>query len=99
MIVAYKVHQLSWAVFQRLRTVRWVSLVNLVAGQEIVPELLQDRVSAPELADQMRPLLDPTHPRTVAQREALAQVRDRLGAPGASTRVVDLVAELLPAGG
>src|SRR3982751_1186388 len=29
MVVAYKVHHLSWAVFQRLRTVRWVSLVNL----------------------------------------------------------------------
>ena len=98
MVVAYKVHQLSWAVFQRLRTVHWVSLVNLVAGQEIVPEVLQDRVSARELADQTRPLLDPEHPRSVAQRKGLAQVRARLGAPGASSRVVNLVSELLPAG-
>jgi lipid-A-disaccharide synthase len=95
MVVAYRVHPLSWAVFQRVRTVRWVSLVNLVADREIVPELLQDRASPQALADQLRPLLDPTDPRTVAQRQGLAQVRERLGQPGASARVVALAEELL----
>jgi lipid-A-disaccharide synthase len=95
MVVAYRVHRLSWAVFQRVRTVRWVSLVNLVADREIVPELLQDRASPRALADQLRPLLNPADPRTIAQREGLALVRERLGQAGASTRVVALAAELL----
>ena len=95
MVVAYKVHHLSWAVFQRLRTVRWVSLVNLVGDREIVPEVLQDRASAAELTKHLRPLLDPSDPQTIAQREGLALVRERLGAPGASNRVVALVDELL----
>jgi lipid-A-disaccharide synthase len=95
MVVAYKVHPVTWAVFQRVRTVRWVSLVNLVADQEIVPEMLQDRASAPGLVDQLRPLLNPGDPRTVAQKQGLALVRERLGHPGASTRVVGLAGELL----
>jgi lipid-A-disaccharide synthase len=95
MVVAYKVHPLSWAIFQRVRTVRWVSLVNLVAGREIVPEILQERAVAPELAAALRPLLDRSDPRTLAQREGLALVRERLGQAGAASRVVELAGELL----
>jgi lipid-A-disaccharide synthase len=97
MVVAYKVHPLTWFMFQWLRTVRWVSLVNLVAEREVVPEMLQESAKAGALADRLRPLLDPHDPRTLAQREGLALVRSRLGTPGATTRVVALADELLGA--
>jgi lipid-A-disaccharide synthase len=76
-----------------------VSLVNLVAEREVVPELLQEQAEAGLLAEALRPLLDPTDPRTVAQREGLALVRSRLGAAGAAARVVELADELLTASG
>jgi lipid-A-disaccharide synthase len=95
MVVAYKVHPVTYAMFQRVRTVRWVSLVNLVAGREVVPEILQDQATATALAAAVRPLLNPMDPGTLAQREGLALVRERLGAAGATTRVVALASELL----
>jgi lipid-A-disaccharide synthase len=95
MVVAYKVHPLTYAMFQRVRTVRWISLVNQVADREVVPELLQDQASAGALAAAVGPLLRSGDPRTVAQREGLALVRERLGEAGATTRVVAMAAELL----
>jgi lipid-A-disaccharide synthase len=99
MVVAYKVHPLTYRMFQRLRTVRWVSLVNLVAERDVVPEMLQERAEAGPLAEALWPLLDPEDPRTLAQRDGLALVRGRLGEPGATGRVVALADELLAACG
>ena len=75
MIVPYRVNPITAFLTRRLVTVEWVSLVNLVAGREVVPEILQDDVTVARLADTIAPLLDPAHPATVAQREGLALVR------------------------
>lgn len=96
MAVAYRMHPLTFAVARRVVTVRWVSLVNLVAEREVVPEFLQGDMNVPALSAALGDLLTPDHPARQAQLAALAEVRGRLGTPGASARVAALAAELLP---
>jgi len=95
MVITYRVHPISSFIAFRLLRVPWVGLVNLVAGYEVAPELLQRRATAETLADGVLPLLDADHPATRRQREGLRIVRERLGAPGAADRVAELAAGLI----
>ena len=95
MVVAYRVHPLTSFFARRVMRVPWISLVNLVAGEELVPELLQRDVTPARLAAELAPLLDPAHPTTARQREGLRRVRELLGGPGAARRVAGMAAELM----
>lgn len=95
MVITYRLHPVSSLIAFRVLRVPWVGLVNLVAGYEVAPELLQRRATPAALAEAVLPLLDPAHAATRRQREGLALVRARLGAPGAADRVAGIAAELL----
>jgi lipid-A-disaccharide synthase len=51
MVAAYRMAPLSWAVMSRLLRIPWVALPNILAGERLVPELLQDAVHPAALAD------------------------------------------------
>lgn len=95
MVVAYQSSRSTYGIARRLMTVDRISLVNLVAGQDVVPEFWHLPISARETGDALAPLLDRGSPEHRAQLSGLASVSQRLGTPGAARRVVELAGELL----
>ncbi len=92
MVVAYRLHPLTYAVARRLVRLPHVSLINLVAGRAVVPELLQGACTGPALAAEAARLLGGAG---VEQGRGLGQVRAALGPRGASARAAEAVARVL----
>jgi lipid-A-disaccharide synthase len=58
MVTFYRVNKLSWFMGRRLVKVPFYSMVNLIAGRRIVPELIQNDLTAPRLAEEALKLLE-----------------------------------------
>jgi lipid-A-disaccharide synthase len=90
MVLLYKTTPVTYRLARWLITVKWIGLVNLVAGRSIVPELIQDEATAERLCEEVLHLLrDPSAYH--AMKEGLRQVRLSLGEPGASRRAAQVV--------
>lgn len=93
--VAYITHPATFFLARRLVRVPHVALANLVAGDRVVPEFIQGKMSPSAVAGALEPLLDGSSAERRTMVAGLRGIRHALGSPGASARVVDLVEELL----
>ena len=89
MVIAYKMSAATYLVAKILVTgVKYIGMPNILAGEEIVPELIQWQVSGANLAAAAARLLEePVRSRTI---QALSRIRGQLGAPGAAARVATM---------
>jgi lipid-A-disaccharide synthase len=92
MIVVYRASRTSFAIGRRLVRVPWISLVNIVAGERIVPELLQGQVTPERLEREAEMLLDSPE-LAERMRRGFDRVARELGPPGASERAAEAVIE------
>jgi lipid-A-disaccharide synthase len=93
MVVVYRANPLTYALARRLVRVPLIALPNLIAGRAVVPEFVQ---TGPEpVAEAAFALLDDGPARAEALA-GLADVRTRLGGPGASARAAQRIAARLP---
>jgi lipid-A-disaccharide synthase len=94
MIIAYKVSPISYWVARRVVKVPYIGLVNLVAGEGIVPELVQDEVTPDSLAHEAVTLLD-----SDSLRENMIQklkgVKISLGTRWASKTTAEIALEMM----
>ena len=93
-IIAYKISPVSALIGKLLVDVKHIGLVNLIAGKEIAPELVQEQATADNIRDAVLHLLDNAGG-LEAQRREMLKVKDLLGGPGASAQVADIAINML----
>jgi lipid-A-disaccharide synthase len=97
MVIVYKTSPLTFAIGKRLVKVDHVGICNIVAGERIVPELLQDDAEPLKIAVELsRMLADSKYAEDIRSR--LLKVRSLLGDSGASERVARLTIDIMEQG-
>lgn len=94
MIIVYKMSLLSHWLGTKLVRVKYIGLANLIAGEEVVPELIQGKASPENIADHVLRLLSNREARATMQRE-LSAVRKKLGPAGASEKAAKVALRML----
>jgi lipid-A-disaccharide synthase len=93
MVVVYRLSPVTYKLGKPLVRVSMYSMVNLVAGERVVEELIQDQCTPEAVARETVDLLT-NDARVADMKERLAMVRERLGGCGASGRTADAVLEV-----
>ena len=94
MVVVYRLSPVTYALGRPFVQVPHYAMVNLIAGREVVKELIQNDFSPEAVATEALSLLD-NPARRDRQKAELGEVRRALGAPGASGRAAGVVAGLI----
>lgn len=94
MLVAYKMFYPTYLVARCVVKVKDISLVNILAGKRLVPELIQQEATAQKCAQETLAMF--SHPQNlIALRNELLQLRASLGEPGVADRAaLDILKEL-----
>jgi lipid-A-disaccharide synthase len=96
MVITYKVSPFSYILARYLAKVPFIGLVNLVAGEAIVPELIQGNATGRRLAEEGLTILADERARGRMKRD-LKSVKERLGRGGASRGVVSIARDMMGA--
>jgi len=94
MIVIYKLALFSWALGRMIVKVPFISLANLVAGEEVVPEYIQGAVNPKALAQEAADLLA-NDERRRRMTDQLETIRQCLGPGGATARTAELALSMM----
>ncbi len=88
-VLVYKTSSLTYAVAKLIVHVKFIGLTNLILNREVVPEVIQGRCTAVNIAKEIQSL------ETSTQREAFAELRVSLGDRGASERIAKKMLEVI----
>ncbi len=93
-ILIYKVAPLTFWLAKKMAQIPYLGIVNILAQRFIVPELLQNDLTPPRVAQEiLRILDDPAHRKQMI--ENLSSIRSQLGEPGAYQRAAQCIQEFM----
>jgi lipid-A-disaccharide synthase len=93
-VALYKTSWFTYEIGKRIAKVKYLAMPNLLAGEEIIPEFIQDRASPENLSAAALEFLRDTNRRKVTA-DRLRGVAGALGGPGASRRSASLITALV----
>lgn len=94
MVVIYRVAWLTYGLARLLVRVKHIGLVNIVAGEGVVPELIQGEVTAERIISESRRILNDANVREGIVRK-FSQLREKLGSPGAADQVAGIALSMM----
>jgi len=97
MVVVYRLSPLEYRLGKPFVAVDMYAMVNLIAGERVVPELIQNAFTPEAVARETVSMLT-DRGRVAHIRDGLRRVRERLGPPGASRRAAEAILKLVGSG-
>jgi lipid-A-disaccharide synthase len=94
MVIVYRLSWPTYALARLLVKVPYVGMVNILAGEAIVPELVQSDFTAANVMRESERFLNDAELRRVTVKK-LADIKASLGEPGAAGRVADLAVSMI----
>jgi lipid-A-disaccharide synthase len=94
-VIVYRISRATWFLGKFLLKVRLFGIVNIILGEEVVPELFQDRMTPEEVAKTTLRLMDDVWLQSRV-RGNYEKLRRQLGSENVAERVADAVGELVP---
>jgi lipid-A-disaccharide synthase len=94
MVIIYKLAPLTYALAKRLVKVKHIGLCNIVAGETVIQELIQDEASPEKIAVEINSILNNQEYGAIMINK-LAEIRSKLGCGGASQNVAKLIISMM----
>lgn len=93
MVVVYKLSPLTYFLGKRILDVKYISLVNILSGEQVVPELIQHMATAHNIMEQFKRILydDSYRSRMIL---AFGKIRGAFSGKQPSLRVAEMIGEM-----
>jgi lipid-A-disaccharide synthase len=94
MVIVYRVSPLSYRLGKTLIRIKYISLINIIARRELLPELIQEKATSENIFSAVKNMLDNPGQAALLHKQ-LVCMRNAFGRPGASDRVADIAMNML----